>query len=318
MRLTFCGETGRAMQALHVCALIGVQVVALSFLVLGRLYCGYPTFAADMFGLPLSSPADVSWVLIAGLRDFSLGLLVCSLLYSPHRAALRALLPGLLVVPIGDAALVLHNGAAGQPSSPGGDFFFKSNEKLTFDGLANHVNGAVAMALLTVALWCDQDLACKGTVPLAWTCSTKAQAVAHYLVVVGAHLLGLGLLALGVLCVVDAVLAADMFGIPLSSPADVSWVLVAGLRDLSLGLIVCSLYFSPHRAALRAVLPGLLVVPIGDAALVLHNGEAGLLPCLANHVLGGLGIAVLTVASWFDITLDEGAERCASLKQHST
>ncbi|CAE7860709.1 Cdc16, partial [Symbiodinium microadriaticum] len=116
--------------------------------------------------------------------------------------------------------------------------------------------------------------------------------------------LGIGLVGLGAGCLADPVSSSKMYGMPLeaSSPA-LSWVKVAGVRDICLGVGTLALFFF-QPSALRVFAPATLVVAASDAALTI----GGPFPAPFNHLMGVVGIGILSVAAWFDPTLTTEGE----------
>lgn len=114
----------------------------------------------------------------------------------------------------------------------------------------------------------------------------------------GANIQGLGLIALGLLCMVDPVFASKMYGLPTVHD---EWVIVAGIRDAGLGLATLALhYFAP--ASIRIFAPAIMPIPVGDAAAVFFLG--GEPSEAAIHLLGTVAIGVLSVCAWLDPSLD--------------
>ena len=61
--------------------------------------------------------------------------------------------------------------------------------------------------------------------------------IANALRRLGANIMGVGLLALALACVVNPHEAAVMYGLPVQE--DTRWVVIAGIRDAGLGIITC-------------------------------------------------------------------------------
>ena len=126
-------------------------------------------------------------------------------------------------------------------------------------------------------------------------------AVAHFLRVLGSVILSFGLIALGIVCLVNPEFASIMYGLPVGSASgDMRWVLVAGLRDFGLGVAALALHvFDP--GAMRIFAPSLLIIPIGDAILTLQQGGTQL--HAAIHVAGSVAIGILSACTFLDPTL---------------
>ena len=104
---------------------------------------------------------------------------------------------------------------------------------------------------------------------------------------VGLVVLVVGLTALGVNAFFAPEGAADGYGIAAGAPG---WISATGLRDVSLAVAVLGVWRA-HPIALRPLLLGVLVVPLGDVAVVLLAGSP--LPAIAPHAIGAVGVAVL-------------------------
>ena len=107
----------------------------------------------------------------------------------------------------------------------------------------------------------------------------------------GAAGLAAGLLGLGVGAMALPEWSAQTYGVPTDQ---VTWVQATGLRDLVLGLVILALLRRP--AALRRILPLVIVLPLGDVVLVLLAGKG--LAATAPHAAGVLALAVLTALVW--------------------
>lgn len=97
---------------------------------------------------------------------------------------------------------------------------------------------------------------------------------------VGTLLVGLGLIGIGLGALVFPGASSLGYGVP---STDTTWVAATGLRDLTLGLLLVALRIR-HPQAVRLSLSILLILPIGDAALVLVAGKS--LASTLPHVLG--------------------------------
>mmetsp|Transcript_38945 Transcript_38945/g.72430 ORF Transcript_38945/g.72430 Transcript_38945/m.72430 type:complete len:145 (-) Transcript_38945:327-761(-) len=114
--------------------------------------------------------------------------------------------------------------------------------------------------------------------------------------------LGFGLIGLGLGCFIDPATSSKMYGIPLD-PEDpaLRWVKVAGARDASLGIGTLALFIY-QPSALRVFAPATLLVAACDAAMTL----SGPFPAPFNHLIGVVGIGILSLAAWMDPLLTEG------------
>ena len=114
------------------------------------------------------------------------------------------------------------------------------------------------------------------------------------LVRLGTLLLGIGLIGLGLGALVAPTASSEGYGV-LSD--DRVWIGATGLRDLVLGLTTLLLL---HRApsALRYFLLPLILLPLGDVALVITASQP--LSHITPHALGALAIAVLAWLAWQD------------------
>lgn len=127
--------------------------------------------------------------------------------------------------------------------------------------------------------------------------------IAHLLTVTGSIIMGCGLTALGLCCLVAPGFAAEAYGIPIG-PQDAvarSWVEVAGVRDFGLGVATLAVFFTAPRA-MRTYAPSLMLIAGGDALVTYRSG--GSFVGVATHLGGTACIAVLTVAAWLDAQLD--------------
>ncbi|CAJ1447785.1 unnamed protein product [Effrenium voratum] len=94
----------------------------------------------------------------------------------------------------------------------------------------------------------------------------------------------------------DPVASAEMYGLPLQAKDKaLTWVIVAGLRDFSLGVSTLALFFY-QPAALKIFAPCTLLVAAGDAAIT----WGGPFPAPWTHLVGVSGIAALSAAAWLD------------------
>ena len=131
----------------------------------------------------------------------------------------------------------------------------------------------------------------------------NAPMIAHGLTILGSHILGLGLVLLGLVCFVTPRTAAAAYGLPLApaaTSAESAWVLATGARDFGLGVATLSIATYELRA-MRSLAPAILLVPFADALIVLSAGGNAL--DAAAHGFGVVCVAVLAVCAWMDPTL---------------
>lgn len=89
-------------------------MLAVVFAVLGALFVLAPEPASAIFGVPLGSHADSTYVRALGIRDLALcGFIV--VLAPVSVPALRRLLAASALIPLGDIVLVLLTGEPGAP-----------------------------------------------------------------------------------------------------------------------------------------------------------------------------------------------------------
>ena len=152
--------------------------------------------------------------------------------------------------------------------------------------------------------------------------------VAHFLFNLGSACLSMGLIGLGIGCLALPDASAEMYGLPTQEGAP--WVMVAGLRDLGLGVAAVALFLLEPRA-MRVFVPTLLIIvradsaeltlpalrpadarlpafaqPIGDALLTLKMG--GTVVGALTHTGGVVCIGVLAVCAWLDPALSPRAK----------
>ena len=135
--------------------------------------------------------------------------------------------------------------------------------------------------------------------------TTVAEA-ARILRVLGANIMGVGLLALGAACLFDPAAASVMYGLPATERHGLRWVVVAGIRDAGLGVATLALqHFSP--ASIRILAPAVMGIPLADAAATFLLG--GTAAEAAVHVVGTICIGILSLCAWLDPTLDAHTKR---------
>ena len=136
--------------------------------------------------------------------------------------------------------------------------------------------------------------------------STSVQRVAHVLFHIGTCCLVTGLSVLGLLSMRMPSIAAELYGLPVSSTEAAAWVKVAGLRDFGLAIAAAAIYGFDARS-LRVFVPTLLLIPIGDAVLTFTDG--GTVPGALTHLGGVVCIGVLAACAWLDPALDAPVKR---------
>ena len=124
------GRALRGARALVVLAMAGV------FLLIAALFVAAPALGAAVFGIPAPDGAGLAYVRAVGLRDLALALYLIGLARFSSRRAAGVVLAATVVLPVGDALLVL---AREGPSSPG---------HLLLHGLSGACCAAVALWLL--------------------------------------------------------------------------------------------------------------------------------------------------------------------------
>ena len=125
---------------------------------------------------------------------------------------------------------------------------------------------------------------------------------AHALRIIGALIMGTGLFALSAICLGRPRFASSMYGLPVGNAGNTDWVLVAGVRDLGLGIATLALQIFEPRA-LRVFAPAIMIVPAADAALTLARG--GSAADAAIHALGTVAIGILSICAWLDPALGD-------------
>ncbi len=98
--------------------------------------------------------------------------------------------------------------------------------------------------------------------------------------------MALSLIGLGAVAMASPKNASKLFGIPSDSP----WVVVAGVRDIALGLMLAIVVAHGPRVLIGEVCLATLVVPLTDSWLARKAGstQASLL-----HIGSAFGIAIL-------------------------
>jgi len=83
----------------------------------------------------------------------------------------------------------------------------------------------------------------------------------------------LGLVFIGLLALLSPAVASIMFGIPASAPDTLSWVRLAGVRDIALGLLLLAVIALKQGRTTGILVLLATIVPITDVITVfLHNG----------------------------------------------
>ena len=105
-------DDGRALsgaRALVVLAMAGV------FLLIAALFVAAPALGAAVFGIPAPDGAGLAYVRALGLRDLALGLYLAGLVLFSSRRAVGVVLGATVVIPVGDALLVLAREGLSSP-----------------------------------------------------------------------------------------------------------------------------------------------------------------------------------------------------------
>jgi hypothetical protein len=112
-----------------------------------------------------------------------------------------------------------------------------------------------------------------------------------------AIILGISLISVGVTAMVAPQFASTMFGIAAADPSAWAYVKATGLRDIVIG---CSLIaLTALRAGTRILgmtLMILVLIPIGDATIVMMNAGVRSVFALALHIVGA--VVYLAVGFW--------------------
>jgi hypothetical protein len=128
--------------------------------------------------------------------------------------------------------------------------------------------------------------------------------------IIGVLCLSLGLMMLGILSVFLPMMAAESYGLPLSTTpssaldGQLGWVGATGLRDFAIGVSMLML-LKKCPLALPVVMPSMLLIPVGDVSMVLFFGTASStveerLIFAVPHLFGVVALAVLIVLLNFD------------------
>ena len=81
--------------------------------------------------------------------------------------------------------------------------------------------------------------------------------------------LTLGILLAGVLALFDPFTAAVLFGRPVKTVDDYTWVRLAGMRDIAIGLMFAAMLVLKEQRIAGILVLLTIVVPVGDAVTVL-------------------------------------------------
>lgn len=114
------------------------------------------------------------------------------------------------------------------------------------------------------------------------------------IVTCGAWLTGIGLVVLGLQCLVFPG-AADGYGVSPLDKNGFAYLLATGMRDLSLGLITIYLLLR-FRPALSVFFSLLTIIPIADVLIVWNYGNS--LLSLGVHLVGVVGLSVIAVCAF--------------------
>ena len=81
--------------------------------------------------------------------------------------------------------------------------------------------------------------------------------------------LTLGILLAGVIAVFDPFIASVLFGRPVKTVDDYTWVRLAGMRDIAIGMIFAAMLVIKEQRTAGVLVLLTIVVPVGDAVTVL-------------------------------------------------
>lgn len=115
---------------------LGAFLLGAGLIGLGGMCAVMPEAAAQIYGLP--SKGDTRWVVVAGARDFGLGVAALALLAFMPRA-LRIYAPAILILPLLDAYLTITLGGTAMDA-------------------ATHIVGTAAIGILSACAWLDPSL----------------------------------------------------------------------------------------------------------------------------------------------------------------
>ncbi len=114
------------------------------------------------------------------------------------------------------------------------------------------------------------------------------------IVTCGVWLTGVGLILLGLQCLVFPG-AADGYGVSPIDEEGFAYLLATGMRDLSLGLITIYLLLR-FRPALAVYFAFLAIIPIADTLIVWNYGNSTL--SLAVHLVGVVGLCTIAACAF--------------------
>jgi hypothetical protein len=80
--------------------------------------------------------------------------------------------------------------------------------------------------------------------------------------------LTLGILLAGVIAVFDPFIASVLFGRPVKTVDDYTWVRLAGMRDIAIGMIFAAMLVVKEQRTAGVLVLLTIVVPVGDAVTV--------------------------------------------------
>ena len=80
--------------------------------------------------------------------------------------------------------------------------------------------------------------------------------------------LTLGILLAGVIAVFDPFVASVLFGRPVKTVDDYTWVRLAGMRDIAIGMIFAAMLVVKEQRTAGVLVLLTIVVPVGDAFTV--------------------------------------------------
>lgn len=88
------------------------------------------------------------------------------------------------------------------------------------------------------------------------------------------YALSFALIAIGIAAFLDPKTASTMYGLSATSAVEAAFMQAAGVRDVSIGLmLLCALRLGVADRTLAAAIASLIPIPLVDAFLVARNGE---------------------------------------------
>ncbi len=99
---------------LNTIALCLAALIAISIMVIGCFYLASPERISGSFGLKPPPPdADTrAWLRLKGIRDFTSGLVVLSMMLTANTRLVGIVLIAFAIIPLGDMSIVLGSGGS--------------------------------------------------------------------------------------------------------------------------------------------------------------------------------------------------------------